>query len=145
MGKRARAKDVQDCVEAYLLLHRVGVPRSTTKLMALVGAKWGDSWTDERFMAAENAMYDQPEVQEIERRLFERSQRSPVTRVPFAAQVRAAVWDMTDGKCWYCGIQTNPFRDFTIDHVMPLVKGGSDSLDNLVPCCKSCNSRKGPR
>ena len=56
------------------------------------------------------------------------------------------VWRKTNGKCWYCGQQcdtTNNTRDtFTIDHVVPVSKGGEDTLDNCVPCCKSCNSTK---
>jgi 5-methylcytosine-specific restriction endonuclease McrA len=31
------------------------------------------------------------------------------------------------------------------DHVVPLVQGGSHSWNNVVPSCKSCNSRKGGR
>lgn len=33
----------------------------------------------------------------------------------------------------------------TIDHVIPLCKGGSDDLENLVIACMSCNSRKGSK
>ena len=31
------------------------------------------------------------------------------------------------------------------DHVMPLSKGGADTMDNLVPCCISCNASKSNR
>lgn len=142
-----RQRDVQDCVDAYLRLseesggHSVG----SSSVAVEVGKKWGKSYTDERYEAAEEGMYNSPEL----RALFE-SWRNPIPKDPFArlafaAQTRATVWDTTGGKCWYCGIQTNPFRDFTIDHVVPVSKGGSDDLANLVPCCRSCNSRKGNR
>ena len=57
--------------------------------------------------------------------------------------IRSLVWDMTDGRCAYCGVQTNPFRDFTVDHIMPRCQGGTDDLTNLLPCCAACNSAKG--
>ena len=57
--------------------------------------------------------------------------------------VRAAIWDKTGGCCWYCGLQTNPWRNFCIDHVVPEVKDGPFHIDNLVPCCRGCNVRKG--
>jgi len=42
-------------------------------------------------------------------------------------------------RCAYCLTWTdNPHRD----HVVPFSKGGSDSPDNLVPACASCNSKK---
>jgi 5-methylcytosine-specific restriction endonuclease McrA len=46
------------------------------------------------------------------------------------------------GRCAYCG--RNDVR-LTVDHRIPLTKGGSDSIDNVLPACKPCNSRKGTR
>jgi len=40
--------------------------------------------------------------------------------------------------CSYCGKTAK-----TIDHIMPLSKGGAHRWDNLTPACKSCNSSKG--
>lgn len=49
-----------------------------------------------------------------------------------------ALRDWFGGVCLRCGSQD----DLTADHVMPLVKGGSNSIDNLQPLCRSCNSTK---
>lgn len=43
----------------------------------------------------------------------------------------------TGEQCVYCGKNAN-----TVDHIIPRSKGGQDEADNLVPCCKSCNSSK---
>jgi 5-methylcytosine-specific restriction endonuclease McrA len=51
------------------------------------------------------------------------------------------VLDRDGHKCVYC----NSTRRLTLDHVIPQSRGGSDSPENLVACCKSCNSEKGAR
>lgn len=53
------------------------------------------------------------------------------------------MWDKTGGRCWYCGTQTNPWKTFCIDHVIPESCGGSQDTTNLVPCCRRCNGQKG--
>jgi hypothetical protein len=49
---------------------------------------------------------------------------------------------MTDGRCFYCGLRTNPFATFCVDHVYPVARGGSNDIANLVPCCRRCNASK---
>lgn len=56
---------------------------------------------------------------------------------------RAIVWDRCRGRCCYCGVELHPFRAFTVDHVVPRSRGGSDELDNLVGACRDCNAAKG--
>lgn len=43
--------------------------------------------------------------------------------------------------CVYCGAT----RDLTIDHVIPRRLGGKTTWENLVACCRSCNTRKGDK
>lgn len=44
--------------------------------------------------------------------------------------------------CAYC--QTDS-ETMTMDHVVPLSKGGAHTKENVVPACRSCNSKKGAR
>lgn len=45
------------------------------------------------------------------------------------------------GLCYYCG-EKFAFKDITMDHLVPLARGGRSTKDNLVPCCKDCNNLK---
>ena len=44
--------------------------------------------------------------------------------------------------CAYCGKEITNENDLTLDHVIPVSKGGKDSSENLVIACKACNSEK---
>jgi len=45
------------------------------------------------------------------------------------------------GICYYCGKKFPP-EELTMDHILPVVRGGKSSKGNVVPCCKECNSKK---
>lgn len=44
--------------------------------------------------------------------------------------------------CQYCGAQNVAL---TVDHVLPISRGGQNSWENLATSCVSCNNRKGDR
>ena len=61
-----------------------------------------------------------------------------------ARELRKTRWwqqKTSTGTCWYCG-QKVGFHNLTMDHVIPLARGGRSTKDNLVPCCKECNNKK---
>jgi len=43
--------------------------------------------------------------------------------------------------CHYCGQKVN-FHNLTMDHLVPLARGGRSTKENLVPSCKNCNNLK---
>ncbi|WP_157810308.1 HNH endonuclease [Vibrio sp. HA2012] len=60
---------------------------------------------------------------------------------------RLAVWNKTNGHCGYCGtaldIEPSPKpNSFTVDHVVPVSRGGKHDIDNLIPACRTCNGSK---
>jgi 5-methylcytosine-specific restriction endonuclease McrA len=42
--------------------------------------------------------------------------------------------------CYYCGQEAN-----TVDHIIPISKGGISSEDNMIAACHRCNSGKRDR
>lgn len=44
-------------------------------------------------------------------------------------------------RCHYC---QRPFaaKTLTMDHIVPLARGGKSTKSNVVPCCKECNTQK---
>jgi len=53
----------------------------------------------------------------------------------------AAIYEMCNHKCTYCGSQEN----LSLDHVVALAAGGAHCQDNLTVACQSCNSSKGAK
>lgn len=63
---------------------------------------------------------------------------------------RIKVYERDRWKCYLCGrkvVRSNTYRpnQATIDHVIPLSKGGSHTYDNVRTSCQSCNSSKGDK
>ena len=61
-----------------------------------------------------------------------------------ARALRQSAWwraQLAKGRCHYCG-GTFPPAELTMDHLVPVARGGRSVRSNCVPCCKDCNSRK---
>jgi 5-methylcytosine-specific restriction protein A len=69
----------------------------------------------------------------------EKSQRLRTTQCWSKSEQLTTLLKNQKGKCGYCGKQmSSP----TVDHKIPVSRGGTDALDNLIAACKPCNSRK---
>ena len=61
-----------------------------------------------------------------------------------ARRLRQTAWWMRKiqkGVCHYCQSEVGRER-LTMDHVVPLSRGGKSSKGNIVPACKTCNNKK---
>ena len=61
-----------------------------------------------------------------------------------ARELRASQWwkrRIGAGVCSYCHRHVG-HRGLTLDHIVPLGRGGRSVRGNVVPACKDCNSRK---
>ena len=45
------------------------------------------------------------------------------------------------GKCHYCG-RIFPPKELTMDHIVPIARGGRSTHGTIVPACKECNAKK---
>ncbi len=69
-------------------------------------------------------------------------QRTDVGELPPYKTHRHTLYGKQEGNCAGCGIHF-PFRNLTVDHIVPRSRGGTDHLDNLQLLCGACNSMKG--
>lgn len=64
-----------------------------------------------------------------------------------ARELRQSQWwkrKLASGICYYCRRHVGP-RALTMDHIVPLGRGGRSVRGNVVPACKECNTRKQAR
>ena len=61
-----------------------------------------------------------------------------------ARELRNSDWwraKLQQGVCHYCGKRVGA-ANLTMDHVIPVARGGKSTRGNCVPCCKDCNNKK---
>lgn len=81
---------------------------------------------------------------------------TPNRKNKFGSGKTTEAWNKTRGRCGYCGrkLRANFTRDpkdtskepddlFTLDHIIPVSKGGTKEINNLLASCRLCNNLKG--
>lgn len=62
-----------------------------------------------------------------------------------ARELRRSLWwkqVLGKGICYHCEQKFAP-SELTMDHLIPIARGGKTNKKNCVPSCKDCNSKKG--
>jgi len=75
---------------------------------------------------------------------FEVSEESMRRERQKARELRKQNWwknKIAQGLCHYCGQKFSP-KELTLDHIVPVGRGGRSSKGNCVPACKECNNQK---
>lgn len=97
--------------------------------------------------AAESALKAKPESPSESEPSEPDHQKGPsalIAKTPrrkFTSQERRNIYIRDKGICGICGRFVPP-DCFTIDHIVPISKGGTYEYDNLQCCCKKCNQLK---
>jgi 5-methylcytosine-specific restriction endonuclease McrA len=102
-------------------------------------ANWDKAWRDANpdKVATHNKTWSRKNPEK--KLAYNRARYARLANAPGTAtseQIQARV-QMFGGLCWMCGKTAN-----SIDHVIPVSRGGFHWPANLRPSCKSCNSRK---
>lgn len=61
-----------------------------------------------------------------------------------ARELRSSEWwkrKLAKGICYYCG-RSFPAKELTMDHIVPVSRGGKSTKGNIVTACKECNNAK---
>lgn len=61
-----------------------------------------------------------------------------------ARELRKSSWwkrKCANGRCYYCNTRVHP-KDLTMDHIVPIIRGGRSTKINIVTACKECNNKK---
>jgi 5-methylcytosine-specific restriction endonuclease McrA len=115
--------------------------------------KWVWEWCRRHFSEEDYADRKRKMIREGNRRMYAKDKEriKELRRERYAALTRGgprhtrsdweALVEAYNGECHYC-LET-PDIDLTKDHIVAVRRGGSDSIDNIVPACRSCNSSKG--
>ena len=97
------------------------------------GSKTPHNWRDRQYVS------DSATSTERVRRYREKRKSNGLAQQHYLNPTKKKeVLSKTDGRCAYCGTDEH----ITIDHKVPVGRGGNDEIDNLVAACRPCNAEK---
>jgi 5-methylcytosine-specific restriction endonuclease McrA len=90
--------------------------------------------SDTKIIHTISGAFDSPSVVRLRRHV-----KRPLPELRLS---RKSIFARDGYACQYCGHKS---KELTIDHVIPKRVGGATSWDNLVCCCRRCNTKKGDK
>jgi len=125
-----KQKEVLLLNSSYLPLNVISVQKAM--LLIFNGKATIIKEVENKLIHSKQSIFPYPDV--IRLNFFVRVPYKPLIPTKKAVLIR-------DGFCQYCGSD----KHLTIDHIVPVSKGGLNTWENMVAACHSCNSRKGNR
>jgi len=90
--------------------------------------------TDTKIIHTISGSFDSPSVVRLRRHV-----KRPLPELRLS---RRSIFARDSYTCQYCG---HGAKELTIDHVVPKRFGGGTTWDNMVCCCRKCNTKKGDK
>jgi len=132
---------VADILRRLRLLNPEQPPRynpTPSKLRASARAKeWWKEHPDKRKLVVARYETRRPEVKQARKARYRG--RLLNARGSFTREEWEARKIQFGNRCAYCGRKT---KRLTPDHYIPLSRGGTNFIDNVIPACQDCNRRK---
>ena len=116
--------------------HRVARARTREEKQAV------DAVLGEFFTLVDGVWINQRAEEEIRRERKKRAALKDLQERDEYRKFRDLVLGRDGHTCVYCGVTGVPLQ---LDHVIPRSRGGADTPDNLVACCRPCNTSKGAK
>ena len=107
--------------------------------------KWHQDNKERRYQKVKDRLATDPEFLKYRRDLVARKERERRAQKANTEVTKVTKNDYNNillefnNQCWICEVK---LTQVVWDHVQPLAKGGSHSVDNLRPACNPCNVRK---
>jgi serine/threonine protein kinase len=96
---------------------------------------------DDDFLASLGVAPEPPTASKAQDNLQESEQKqAPTNSSPIPKRIRHLVWQRDHGRCVECGSQ----KDIKFKHIVPVVRGGQHTVENLRILCKTCRHAKRP-
>lgn len=153
------------CAKKYVITTGVNYVANSSKYAItpdFSGAKWFRSAADaDTYIRTHDNLFDNPVIVDDDGCLADVGERNTFTdeqlevlgikeemhrarRICIPKSTRDVVYENGHGVCAICGRPVDK-KNFTIDHIVPLARGGKNEVSNYQIACSDCNRLKGSR
>ena len=116
---------------------------NTNSQLILSSEVQDEKWKERERLRLRNEILRQEELKKLRKQVREELIAEGLIKMgrkrePIPQKVKDEVWRRDGGRCVLCGSQEN----LEFDHIIPLSKGGSNTVRNIQLLCQKCNREK---